>query len=437
MDQALYVVMAGGVGERLRPLTERQPKPLLRFGPSARIIDFTLYNCLASDGAEVLVLTQYLGEMIEQHLEREWQPAFAGQGKKLLSLPGARSAKGLFLGTADAVYQAILSRKDAPESVVVLSADHVYRMDYRPLIEWHRESGAAATVAAIECDWSEAHRFGILQTGDGGRVRAFHEKPRRLDPGLAQGEFPLASMGVYVFARQELLRYLEQNQKESSHDFGRDVIPRIVADRQARAWTFRAPDGGRGYWRDVGDFRSYYLAHMELLKGRGSTLDSEPAIPGVQSPLSPSHLVRRRLGADRWIYNSLISETAQVGDALIEDSVIGPEVVIEDGAVVERSVILDGAVIRKWAELDSALVGPGVEIKAEWSLIPESQAQPEAVSERLPELAAAAVGAAVQEPLSLSLRQLGRRRRPVAVSPHLASSKAGRGIAHSAADSKS
>jgi glucose-1-phosphate adenylyltransferase len=438
MDQALFVVMAGGNGERLRPLTDRCPKPLLRFGPSAKVIDFTLYNCLASESAEVIVLTQYLGEMIEQHLEREWRPAFAGQGKKLWTLPSTRSAKGAFLGTADAVYQALLHRNDAPEYVVALSADHVYRMDYRPMLEWHRAHGAAATVAAVECDWSEAHRFGILETRNGGPVSAFHEKPRRLDPGLGWGDFPLASMGVYVFTRRELLRYLEQNQKEASHDFGRDLIPRIVADRQTRAYNFRSPDGSRGYWRDIGDFRSYYLAHMELLHGVSQTLYAEPCLPGIRPPLSISRLVRRRLGTDRWIYNSWISETAQVGDALIEDSVIGPDVVIEDGAVVERSLILDGAIIRKWAELDTALVGPRVEIKAEASLILKPQAQPDAGHHLLPAIqvaAAAASDAPARSPVSV--KQLRRHRRPTAASPLLASTKAGRGIAHGTLDSKS
>lgn len=364
MDRTLFIILAGGEGTRLRPLTEQCPKPLVRFGPSARIMDFTLYNCLVSRSPEVVVLTQYLGGMIERYLEQQWVPAFAGQGLKLSFLSGSRSPQGRFLGTADAVYQALLARTDAPDRVVVLAADHIYRMDYRSLLVWHQTHGAGATVAVQECNHFQAHRFGIVETRPDGRLTNFWEKPRSLHQLPDLGQTPLASMGFYVFSRPTLLRYLQQNQDQPELDFGHHVLPRMVKDQEAWAFRFRNPDGSPRYWRDVGDLHSYWQAQMELLDGSAEELYEAPVLPGIRPPLSPAHRVSQCLGVKQWLYNSLISESAEIGNALIEDSVIGPEAMIEDGARIKRSMVLDGAVVRKGVELDSALIAPGFQIQA-------------------------------------------------------------------------
>ncbi len=364
MKKTLFVILAGGEGRRLMPLTEHVPKPLLRFGPSARLIDFPLYNCAVSGACEIVVLTQYRGDMIALYLRERWWPILRRLGISLTIFPAYRTPRGRFLGTADAVYQVLLQTEGSAENVVVLASDHVYRMDYCKLVQAHRSSRAGATVAAVACSSREAHRFGILKTDTDGRIRSFIEKPSRLDGLVVPGAKPLASMGIYVFDRVLLMAYLHSNQSHPSHDFGHDILPRLVADDQAYAWLFEDPLGRPGYWRDVGDLQSYWLSHMDLLSGPAAGLFAQVDNSTLEPPVSTRDFIGRRLRSDRWIYNSLISKRSRIGDALIEDSVIGPDVVIEDGAVIERSVILDGAVVRRWAELDTALVGPGVEIQA-------------------------------------------------------------------------
>ena len=363
MERALFVIMAGGEGKRLHRLAGSLPKPLLRFGPSARFIDFTLYNCLASGAKEVVVLTPAgkPGEMIEHYLDRQWQPAFASHGARLSTVSGAQTPAHKFRGTAHAVHQALRRHPGSPEHVVVLAADHVYRMDYRSMLRFHRGHGAAATVATVELEWTQARGLGLVSAEANGRVSGFLEKPEHLDHWILQDRKPLSSMGIYVFNRRALLQYFEDEPEVL--EFGHDLLPRLSRDRELYAYRFLGPDGHPGYWRGLGTPFSFWQAHMEILNGQGRHFFAEAPLPGVQPPLVSAHRVRKMVAGEQWIYNSLISPTAIIGNALIEDSVIGPDVVIEDGASIEKSVILDGAVIRQWTELDCALVGPGLEIK--------------------------------------------------------------------------
>ena len=391
MEKALFLVMAGGEGKRLRRLAGSLPKPLVRFGSSATLIDFTLYNCLASGAREVVVLTQYQGELIERHLAQEWQSAFAAHGAHLSTLAGAETPAGQFRGTADAVRQALRRHPGVPEHVVVLAADHVYRMDYNSLLSFHRGHGAAATVGTVELEWEKARGLGLVSAMANGRVSGFLEKPEGLESWILQDRKPLSSMGIYAFNRRALLRYLEDEPEVL--DFGLHLLPRLSRDRELYAHRFLGPDGRPGYWRDLGTPLSFWQTHMEILNGHGHSFFAADPLPKVGLPLPPGHLVHKSFCGEQWIYNSLISPSAKIGNALIEDSVIGPDVVIEDGSSIEKSVILDGAVIRKWTELDHALVGPGLEIKQtlhathEIALGPELRAphRHHAVAEQPPE----------------------------------------------------
>lgn len=365
MNRVLYIIMAGGRGERLRPLTDDVPKPLVRFGPSGRIIDFTLYNCLSSGFGDVLVLTQYRSDMLERYVNEVWRPAYEAQWRTIEVMPSDRSPKGSFMGTADAVYQALLVKKDVPWNVVVLAGDHVYRMDYRSMVRFHQSHQATATVGSVMCERDQAHRFGIIQTGQAARIESFHEKPKSLEGIVPRGKRPLASMGIYVFTAEKLMRFLEFAQEVDRHDFGHDVVPKMAEEGEAYTFSFQKGDGRSGYWRDVGDLRSYWQTHMELLDGRCHELFFD-AVPGLKRPpFSMANLVRKQVSGPRRVLRSLISESAIVGAAEIRDSVICRGAYVEDGAEVERSVVLDGAVVRRGARLLSVVVEPEVEVRAE------------------------------------------------------------------------
>jgi len=268
MEKALFFILAGGRGRRLAPLTDNCPKPLLHFGFSSRIIDFTLYNCLISAGIEIILLTQHLSEMIEKYVSDNWKQAFEAQGKSVQVSRGNDFRKGYYSGTADAVYQNLSAIIHLPELVVVLAADHIYRMNYQSLVRFHVDHGKAATVCAAPCAREQAARFGIITGGPDGTIRSFHEKPESLEGLVPPQSSPLASMGIYAFSTAPLLKYLTRNQKTDSNDFGKDVLPEIVESRDALAYPFLRSDGQGAYWRDVGDLAAYRRANEEYLGGQ-------------------------------------------------------------------------------------------------------------------------------------------------------------------------
>jgi len=362
MNSVGYCVLAGGLGSRLRPLTDRLPKPLIRFGSDGRIIDFTLYNCLASGGGDCLVLTQYLSQLIERYLQESWESAFGLQGRRLLV--GGPPEGGGFLGTADAVFKSLGRYRRLPDYLVILAGDHVYRMDYREMIDFHRSHGGWATVGAVSCLRGQANRFGIIEAGPNGRIRRFHEKPRSLDGIAPARSRPLASMGIYVFTARALMDFMGRAGTEGVSDFGGHVMPRMAAAGQAYAFRFQGSRGSAGYWRDIGEIPAYWKASMELLNGAGKKLCFEP-LPGLHHlPFSTAQIVRKDGGEARNIRDSLLSGTARVGGgAVVEKSVLGPGARVEDGAVVRRSVLMEGAVVRERALLEDAVIEPDTEVQ--------------------------------------------------------------------------
>ncbi len=371
MASPLFLILAGGKGERLKPLTTRTPKPLVRFGPDSRIIDFTIYNCLASGCTDLVVITQYLSEMLENYLHQRWSGAFANRDATLRTCSAKNG--GSFSGTADAAYQVLSGMSELPKYVVILAGDHVYRMDYKPMIDFHIKHGDPATVAAVHCKKEDAHRFGIIRKGHADLIKQFHEKPQSLSGITPPGRSPLASMGIYVFTTSELLTYLACNRAEDSHDFGKDILPQMALDRGARVYPFSGPDGCRQYWRDVGDLSTYWQANMELLQGNYRELKVDSVTGLKRNSLSVGHYVRSYESGELRIYNSLVSDRADIGRAYIEDSVIGPGAVIKDSAVIRRSVVLDRAVVEKNAELDTTVVMPETEVSAEGRRKPASK----------------------------------------------------------------
>lgn len=342
------VILAGGEGSRLGVLTAKRAKPAVPFAGKYRIIDFPLSNCVNSGIFDVMILAQYRPQSLIEHVGvgAPWDlnRDFTG-GVKILSPYKARNDSDWFVGTADAVQQTFaFIKKDLPDHVLILSGDHIYTMDYEPMISFHLDHRADLTIGTIEVPWEEASRFGVLATDNKYRVTSFFEKP-------AKPSSNLANMGVYLFNRELLDRALwEDHQREdSSHDFGKDIIPRLI---KSKARVFAYPY--TGYWMDVGTVNSYWQAHMDML-----------------SPSPPLKLYNRgwiihtrteerppaRLPATAHVYASMLCDGCFVeADAHVESSVLSPGVIVRPGAVVRESIIATDCVIESGAVVERAVI---------------------------------------------------------------------------------
>jgi glucose-1-phosphate adenylyltransferase len=356
------LILAGGRGERLRPLTERRAKPALHFGGAYRVVDFTLSNCAYSELRQVGVLTQYMPHELNDHIGGGSPWGFRAPGANLSILqPYVGGETGMwYVGNADAV-RCNLERFVGPgtAAVVILSSDQVYAMDYRELIATHLEADADVTVGVTDVPLHEASRYGLVTADDTGRVRRFDEKPER-------PRSTLASMGIYVFSPDFLVRALAMDAADldSTHDFGGDILPRAILDG-ARVHSHQF----RGYWQDIGTIEAYWKTHMDLLE-------------------EPTRVPLRNLGRDlitraRALPPALVTSSAAVQQSLISAgstirgtvrrSVISPGVVVEPGAVVHDSVLLPGVRVGAGAFVHRAVVdqdsviGVGARVGDRWS----------------------------------------------------------------------
>jgi glucose-1-phosphate adenylyltransferase len=347
MKRTSVIILAGGEGSRLGILTAKRTKPAVPFGGKYRIIDFALSNCVNSGLFDVMILAQYRPHSLIEHigaggpwdLNRELRG-----GVRIYSPYRSRETADWYVGTADAVQQNFLFLKDRrPDLVLILSGDHIYRMNYRDLIKSHVDSGAAATLATIEVTREEAPRFGIVQTDRAGWATFFVEKPKDPPPGVG-------NMGVYVFDYDVLDRVLLEDREwpGSSHDFGKDILPRMIArGERIMTWLYR------GYWRDVGTLESYWDAHMDLL--------SEPPAYDLNDLGWLIHTRSENRSPARigkaTIVDSLVTHGCVIDrDAVVERSVLGPGVRVERGAQVRDSVILNDTVVGKGAIVERAII---------------------------------------------------------------------------------
>ena len=361
MKDILYLLLAGGRGERLMPLTANRPKPLVRFGSQGCLIDYTLYNCLVSEYGDVMVLTQYMSQMVDNYIRSNWMLPFSKNGRKISAISSRALDKGFYNGTADAVYRVLSSFEKLPDHVVVLAGDHIYRMDYRQMVEFHLSGGKAATVGCIQCDPSQAHRFGIMDIDHGQIITGFREKPN--DAKISAGRETLtASMGIYIFNCAVLMEYLTKNQREPSHDFGHDIIPEMVGHRQARAFHFRENDNSIPYWRDVGDLSAYWQAQMELIENDIDLLNFSPIAGLRQLPFSQKDIIWKYYTSNHKVVRSSVAHSARIGRAVVTNSVLCPGVKIEDGAHIQNSVLLDGSEVAAGVDLSGCLVMPSSKI---------------------------------------------------------------------------
>ncbi len=349
--ECVAMILAGGQGSRLGILTKDVAKPAVPFGGKYRIIDFPLSNCTHSGITTVGVLTQYQPLELNTYIGngQPWDLDRNDGGVYVLP-PYVSAEKGeWYKGTANAIYQNIgfISRFD-PEYVVILSGDHIYKMDYSKMIKAHKSANAAATIAVIEVPWDEASRFGIMNTDADMNIVEFEEKP-------ANPKSNLASMGVYVFNWKELRQYLidDENDENSDNDFGKNIIPKMLADGN-RMLAYRFD----GYWKDVGTIQSLWEANMNLLSDNpGYLLDDENWRIFSRNPAMPPHYISPKSR----VKNCYITEGCEImGD--VENSVIFEGVTIEEGAVVRDSVIFPCAHIKKGAIVTKAMIGSNAQI---------------------------------------------------------------------------
>ncbi len=367
LEKLTTIVMAGGKGERLYPLTRDKAKPAITFGAIYRIIDFTLSNCLNSGIRRIFVLTQYGSLSLDLHLRQNWNLLRPELGEFLYSVPPQQiTTNRWYRGTADSIYQNLfLLQQEQPEEVLILSGDHVYKMDYREMLEFHRARNADLTVATVMVPRREGRAFGILHAADDGSVVNFLEKPA--DPPAMPGhpEFALASMGVYIFRATTLIQEVIKDAKNpaSKHDFGMNIIPQMVGKKRVFAFTFGDPASGQArYWRDIGQLDAYFAAHQDLL-GESPVFDlfnAEWPIRGQIANLPPTKLFGREQPV--MVRDSLIAAGCVLHEAKVERSVLSPGVRVGRGAVVEEAVLWDGVRVGLDAKIRRAIVEEGVNI---------------------------------------------------------------------------
>lgn len=345
------MLLAGGQGSRLYALTSKIAKPAVPFGGKYRIIDFPLSNCVNSGIDTVGVLTQYQPLVLNDYIGngQPWDLDRTYGGVHILSPYQAKHGSEWYKGTANAIYQNLpFIQRYNPEYVLILSGDHIYKMNYDKMLAFHKKNGADVTVATIKVPMSEASRFGIVNTGKNGKIEQFEEKP-------ANPKSDLASMGIYIFTAEKLYKYLEKDDQNpsSSNDFGKNILPDMLsAGEKMYAYVFS------GYWKDVGTIDSLYDANMDLL-GEKPVFDIADYNWRIHSrnPVAPPHYI----GPDGVVTRSIVALGCEV-DGTVKNSVLSSNVKVEEGAVIEDSVVFSGCTIARGAHIVNAIIDENVVI---------------------------------------------------------------------------
>lgn len=375
MVQVLSLILAGGKGDRLSPLTRDRAKPAVPFAGLYRIIDFALSNCVNSGLRQIFVLTQYKSMSLDRHLQQAWN-SFPREWGEFIDVlpPQQRVGEHWYRGTADAVYQNLEAiRRTNADHVLILCGDHIYKMDYRELLDQHMASGADVTVGCIPVPLDDASSFGIMQVSQDWRIVDFQEKPAHPKPMPDATDHCLASMGIYVFDTAFLLERLSRDAQDSrsAHDFGRNIIPSLIRSHDVRAFPFRDSTGNSGYWRDVGTLDAYYQANMDLLEDepRLDLYDPEWRFHTYLPPLPPPRVGGHAGGLDGFhghsIRNVLIAPGAVLSDADVECSILAPNVRLHSGVMVWDSILMTGVTVGRNARIRRTIIDKDVFIPDE------------------------------------------------------------------------
>jgi glucose-1-phosphate adenylyltransferase len=373
LKETLTIILAGGQGERLYPLTRDRAKPSVPFAGHYRIIDFTLSNCINSGLKRIYVLTQYKSQSLDDHLRLGWN-IFAGAFDEFLFSvpPQLRTGSSWYQGTADAVFQNLyILQERLPSRVLILSGDHIYKMDYSEMIEAHVRTGAAVTVAAVECDLNSARRMGVLEIDAQNRILAFEEKPDNPKPIPSRPGFALINMGVYLFETGVLIAGTSGDGfGDSIQDFGRDIMPRLVQSKPVFAYPFH--DEKENYWRDIGTLDSYYEAGMDLLKADPAfnLYDASFPIHSSTRPRPPAKMIFADAATNRVgvAMDSLLCNGVIISGGRVERSILSPDVRINSYAVVEDSILFDGVQVGRHAKIRRAIIDKAVRIPPGFSV---------------------------------------------------------------------
>lgn len=372
MKNVLTMVLAGGRGERLHPLTDQRAKPAVPFGGKYRIIDFTLSNCVNSELRQIITLIQYKSHSLDRHIRRAWNIFSPEFGEYITSLPPQqRINQDWYKGTADAVFQNWFIVDDVqPEYLLILGGDHIYKMNYKEMYSFLQQKQADAIVGAIEYPLAEASNLGVIVVGNNAQITGFQEKPANPasmpnDPSRA-----LCSMGIYLFRTRILHEHLvADSQRESSHDFGKDIIPSMVADR-ARVFAYNFRDENRKavkYWRDVGTLDAYWEANMDLVSVDPlfNLYDENWPIRTYQGQYPPAKFVfaeEGRGGRMGIALDSMVTGGCIISGGRVQNSVLSPHVRINEHAEVYQAVLMENVVVGEGCRIQRAIIDKDVTI---------------------------------------------------------------------------
>jgi glucose-1-phosphate adenylyltransferase len=363
LDDTLVILLAGGVGERLFPLTKERAKPAVYFGGPYRIIDFTLSNCINSGLRRIFIATQYKSLSLNRHIRMGWNVVSEELGEFVEILPPQkRVGEHWYLGTADAVYQNLYSlNQEEPENVLILSGDHVYKMDYSKMLRFHLDKDADVTLASIEVPIAAGRRFGIVSVDEDGRVIGFQEKPEYPTSLPGSPHVALASMGIYIFRVDVLNRALEEDAaRQSTHDFGKDIIPALI--RTSPVYSYRFYDENKKaskYWRDIGTLDAYFEASMDLcqVNPEFNLYDPEWPLRTYQPQAPPAKFVfaeeGKRCGQ---ALDSIISGGCIISGSRVLGSILCPNVRVHSFCEIDRSILMPGVRVGRHARVRRAII---------------------------------------------------------------------------------
>jgi len=371
MQNILAMVMAGGKGERLYPLTLHRAKPAVPFGGKYRIIDFTLSNCLNSGLRKIAVLIQYKSHSLDRHIRKGWDILNSELGEFIASIPPQqRISEDWYKGTADAVYQNLfLMDNEQPAFLLVLAGDHVYKMNYAEMYDFMITKQADAVVGAIEFPLAEASRFGVIGVDEDCRILRFDEKPQRPFPIPSDPSHAFVSMGIYLFRSDVIREHLvEDAKRETSHDFGKNIIPRMI--QNSRVFAFKFHDENKKavkYWRDIGTLDAYWEANMDLVAVDPlfNMYDQMWPIRTYQGQFPPAKFVFAddyeggRMGI---ALDSIVCGGCIISGARVQNSVLSPNVLVQDHAEVRESVVMENVVIGEHSRIRRAIIDKDVNI---------------------------------------------------------------------------
>jgi len=368
MEKVLAMVLAGGKGERLYPLTTDRTKPAVPFGGIYRIIDFTLSNCLNSRIRWIYLLTQYKSFSLQRHIRQGWSIFDRELGEFVDLLPAQQRMHELwYAGTADAVYQNLYTlQQEKPEDTLILSGDHIYKMNYQKMLFFHREKEADLTIATLNVSIDEASRFGVMEKDEAGRVTGFEEKPEHPKALPEDPTFSLASMGVYIFKTDQLVRWLTRDAKRNTeHDFGKNIIPETIKDIRVFAFSFQDENKKKKpYWRDIGTIDAYWEANMDLVNvdPQLNLYDESWPIHTYQGQYPPAKTVFFQAERTGLVLDSIICGACIISGGKVQHSILSPRVRVNSYSEVIDSVLLEGVNVGRNARIRRAIVDKNVDI---------------------------------------------------------------------------